>query len=359
MSSTMDSVSGTVRPDAQAGQGHAAVRRAHHEHADQLRRLSRRRLAVALALIFGFMAFEVVSGWLAGSLALLAHAGHMLADSGGLGLALIATLIAQREASAERTWGYYRVEVLAVLVNVGTLVVVGALVLFEAYNRFSGGDPRAHGGDAPAHPEGLPILVVAAVGLIVNAAGAWVLHGSVRHSINVEGAFRHLMSHVLIAVGMIISALLIMAFGWEFIDPLLSVFIGVLILFSAWTLVQRAFHVLMEGVPEHIDVYKLCHDIEELEGVTLVHDVHVWTITSNSEACTAHVLLDPDYRGDTDQLTIRLQEIAHKVHGISHATFQLENSLEGCLEDHHVGHLLQQARSRGRGWSLRSLLPSR
>ena len=333
-------------------------RQARHDHAAELRRLSRRRLAMAMALITAYMLTQVIVGWYAGSLALLANAGHMLTHTGGLGLAILATWLAEREASAERTFGFYRTEVLAVMVNAGALMLVAGLILIEAYNRFQG-DAHAHAGHGHAHPEGLPILLVGAGAVAVNLAAAWVLHGAAAHSFNAEGAFRHVLADLLSAIGVIVSGAVILLFDWELIDPLLSVFIGVLILLSALGLARRVFHVLLEGTPEHIDMYELCHGLEELEGVTLVHDVHVWTITSRAEAFTAHVLLDPEYAGDVDALLERMQHIVHTDYDITHATFQLERSLAGCLEDHHIGHLMHRTRGERRNWSpFRFLLPS-
>ena len=315
-------------------------------HAHDLREASRRNLTISLVLITGYMLAEVIGGWLSGSLALLADAGHMATDAAAIGVALIAMWIAQREASPERTFGFYRVEVLAALLNVMALWIIVAWIFFEAYHRFTGEE---------VHVDGLPVLIVGTGGLLVNIATAFILHRSSEHSLNAEGAFQHVLADLLGSVGVIISAVLILAFGWAWADPVLSVLIGVLILFASRGLLFQVFQVLLEGTPEHIDVYELCHDIEEIEGVTLIHDVHVWTITSQSEAFTAHVLVDPDYAGDIDKLINDVQEIAHDRFGIGHATIQVEQSLTGCVEDHHVGHLMHRSRDEEDPRSLRSL----
>ena len=317
--------------DSHAGHDHAG-----HDHAHDLRGASRRSLTIALVLISTYMVAEVIGGVMSGSLALLADAGHMLTDAAAIVMALVAMWIAGREASVERTFGYHRTETLAALVNTFALWLIAGWILYEAYHRAFTEDVEI---------VGMPVLLVGIGGFIVNVVAAWILHKSSGESLNVEGAFQHVLSDLLGSVGVIVSAILIMAFGWYIADPILSVVIALLIVYNTRKLIVRILNVLLEGSPERIDVYKLCSDIEEMEGVTLVHDVHVWTITSGNEAFTAHVLLDPSYRGDTDRLTKRMQDLVHDDYGIGHVTLQLERSVAGCTEDHHVGHLLARARS--------------
>ncbi len=321
---------------------------AHHDHAHDLRGLSRRRLTISLLLITSYMLAEIVGGLLSGSLALLADAGHMATDAAAIGLALLAMWFAEREASAERTFGLYRTEVLAAMLNAFALWIIVGWIFFEAVHRFGAED---------VHIDGLPVLIVGTGGLIVNLIAAYMLHASAEHSLNAEGAFQHVLADLLGSVGVIVAAILVMAFGWFHADPIISVVIGLLILASSWGLVTRVFHVLLEGTPEHVDVYSLCHDIEELEGVQLIHDVHCWTITSNDEAFTAHVLIDPAFDGDLDALLARMQDLAHDKYRIGHVTIQAEQSLTGCSENHHVGHLAFTARPEPpRGFSVRGLL---
>ena len=318
------------------GHDHGAHGHGGHGHAHDLREASRRNLMISLVLISGYMFAEIIGGWLSGSLALLADAGHMATDAAAIGLALVAMWIAQREASAERTFGFYRVEVLAALANVIALWLIVAWIFFEAYHRFAVEE---------VHVDGLPVLIVGTGGLLVNIAAAFILHRSSGHSLNAEGAFQHVLADLLGSVGVIISAVLVLAFDWFWADPLLSVVIGLLILIASRGLLVQVFHVLLEGTPTHIDVYELCNDIEAVEGVTLIHDVHVWTITSQSESLSAHVLIDPDHDGDVDELITRIQAIVHDKYGIGHATVQVESSLDGCIEDHHVGHLMHRSAS--------------
>ena len=283
------------------------------------------------------MVAEAVTGFVSGSLALVSDAGHMFTDAAAIAVALFAMWIAERDSSPERTFGYYRTEVLAALANVLALWLIVGWIFFEAYHRFRGVEDI----DVDAGP----VLIVGIGGLVINLVVAGILHASSQENLNVQGAFWHVVADLLGSVGVVISAVLILAFDWTIADPILSVVIGLLVLVSSWNLVRRIFHVLLEGTPEHIDVYKLCSDIEELEGVTVVHDVHIWTITSGNEAFTAHVLVDPSYDGDVDELLTRIQGITHDDFGIGHATIQVEKSLKGCVENHHVGHLLAHSSS--------------
>jgi len=308
-----------------------------HDHSHDLRGASRRSLVIALVLIASFMFAEVIGGILSGSLALLSDAGHMITDAASIALALFAMKVAERPPSAERTFGYRRAEVLAAMLNALSLWLIAAWVLFEAYHRLQ---------DVPEIEGGL-MLVVGILGLLVNVAAAWVLHRSSKHSMNVEGALRHVMADLMGSVGVVISGILIVTLNWTIIDPILSVLIAALVAHSSWSLTVKVFKVLLEGVPDHIDVYRLCSEMEDVEGVTLIHDVHVWTISSGLEALTGHVLIDPSFEGDTEALLRELRRIAHEDFGIDHVTIQVEETVEGCTEDHHVGHLLARSRPLG------------
>ena len=320
----------------------------HSGHAHDLRGASRKNLIIALVLISTYMLAEVVGGVISGSLALIADAGHMLTDAAAIAMALVAMWIAERVATAERTFGYERTEVLAAMLNTVALWLIAGWIVFEAYH-------RTFGTEEP-HVDGLPVLIVGTGGLLINIAAAWVLHRSAGHSMNVEGAFQHVLADLMGSVGVIISAILILSFAtdnpadalwgfdWFLVDPILSVLIALLILWSSRHLMVTVMNVLLEGTPQHIDAYKLCNEIEEVEGVTLIHDVHIWTITSGSEAFTAHVLVDPSYEGGTEVVRTKIQEIVHNHYGVGHVTLQLENTASTCKEDHHVDHLLHTSR---------------
>ncbi len=312
------------------GHGHGS-----HDHHHDLREHSRRSLLISLVLISTYMVAEIVGGVVSGSLALLADAGHMATDAGAIALALFAMWMANREASTERTYGYYRTEVLAALLNALALWLIVGWIMFEAVERF-----RHHEFDVA----GWTVLFVGLGGLLINLITVWILHRSAEHSINAEGAFQHVLADLLGSVGVVVSSILIITLGWTMADPILSVVIGLLIMLSSWRLVATVFHVLLEGTPEHIDAYRLCSEIEDLDGVTVIHDVHIWTITSGSYAFSAHVLVDPDHE-DMDGLRRAVQRIVHHSFGIGHATVQLETSTTGCVESHHVGHLEHRSRS--------------
>ena len=307
-----------------------------HDHMDELRGASIRALTIAMVMKLGYMLVDIAGGVLAGSLSLLAHAGHMFTDAASIGLALFAVHFAARSATARRTFGYHRAEILAALVNALTLWVVSTLVLLEAYDRIMGGIA----GDHDHEVEGGLMLVIGAIGFGINALVAWMLHASAKHSVNVEAAYRHVIADLLGSVAVVISAILVWAYDWDVADPISGAVVAILILLSTWRLLAKVIHVLLEGVPAHIDVYRLCSMIEELPGVTVIHDVHVWTLTPGYEALTAHVLVDPDQEEDYDAMLDRIRHIAYEEFKIKHITVQLETSAANCTEDHHVDHLL-------------------
>ena len=311
------------------GQGRVSHNSCNRDHSRNLRNVGKRRLLVAFALIAGFMLVEVIGGLLSGSLALLADAGHMLTDAASIALALGAMHFAMRPYSARCTFGYHRLEVLAALVNALALWLIVAWVLTEAYGRFR---------SAPA-VNGELMLSIGVIGLCVNLGTAWILHKSSAHNVNIEGAFLHVIADLLGSVGVVISGILIWGFGWTIADPVVSVIIALLILLSSWRLMAKVIHVLLEGAPEHIDIYHLCSRLEAVQGVTLIHDIHVWTLSPGNEALSAHVLIDQDYRDDVEDLRKRLRDIVYDDFGIGHITLQLEKSLEGCTENHRFDHL--------------------
>ena len=302
--------------------------RGSHEHLG-LRATSKRRLTIVIFLVAGDLLLYIIGGFLSGSLALFAEAGHMVTDLAALFLARLAIYFAERPASAERTFGYRRLEILATQINALILWVFAASVVFEAYERFT----------EPAEIEGGVMLVVGVIGLGINVVCAWLLRGARGHSVNVEAAFWHVSADLAGSIGIVVSGALVWAFGWTFADPILSVFIAVLIFVATWHLIAKVTRVLLEGTPDHIDVYRLCSEMEEVDGVIVLHDIHVWSITPGYDVLTAHVLIDPAYAGDVDALRGRLRKIAADDFGIEHITLQLERSASDCTEHHHVDHL--------------------
>ena len=297
-------------------------------HAHDHRSASRRSLSISLALIMVYMVVEVVGGLISGSLALLADAGHMLTDGAAIGLALLAIWVSGRPASIEQTFGFHRTEILAAMLNALSLWLISALIFFEASRRFND-DLQVDGG---------LMLGVGAVGLLVNLAAAWALHRSSGESLNVEGAFLHVVADLLGSVAVVAGGILVLAFEWNIADPIFGIVIGVLILASSLRLLWKVVHVLMEGTPSHLDLHHLCQRLEELEGVTGVHDIHAWTITTGYDALSAHVTADPTVMQDPNPVLQALRDIASSEFGVGHVTIQLEDSKDGCVEDHHIEH---------------------
>lgn len=272
----------------------------------------RRALRIAVAITGVFLVVEVVGGILSGSLALLADAGHMATDAAALLLALFAMRIAERAPTSEKTYGYRRTEILAALANGVALVLISLYVGFEGVLRIA----------TPRPVEGGLMLGVAVAGLGANLSCAWVLHASREHSLNLRAAFLHVMGDAAGSVGAITAAALIQLFGWTLADSLVALGIAALILVAAWRLVRESVDVLMESVPDHVDVSELERAIRAVPGVVNVHDLHVWTLTSGYYAMSAHV----DVRDGADGpiLLRALAELAEQRFEIEHTTFQLE-----------------------------------
>lgn len=289
---------------------------AQHEHqhgGEHLRARNRRALVAALAITVAFALTEVVGGLLTGSLALLADAGHMLTDVLALGLGLFAAWVAGRPSTPQKTYGYYRAEILAALVNGALLILIAGGIIWQAVVRLSQPHPVASG----------PMLAIAAAGLAANLASAGILvHGGAGTSLNVRGALLHVASDAVGSVGAMAAALVILLTGWSEADALASLLIAGLILIGSWQLVREAVNILLEGVPSSVDLSKLQRAMSGVPGVAGVHDVHVWTVTSGFIAMSAHAELDGsrDAHAVLDDLTRLLAERFH----ISHTTIQPE-----------------------------------
>jgi cobalt-zinc-cadmium efflux system protein len=276
------------------------------------RRDQRRRLVLTLAFTSAYMLAEVVGGLWTGSLALLADAGHMFADVGALALSLFALWLAEQQAPPDRTYGYYRIEILAALANGAALIAVAGGLFLEAVERLAEPPPVLGG----------PMMLVALGGLAVNGLGLAVLHAGREDSLNLRGAWLHVLSDALGSVGAIGAGALIWAFGWSWADPVASILIGVLVVRSAWALVREAVAVLMEGAPGHIDVDEVRNALRSSDGVDSVHDLHVWTITSGLVALSCHVCAHDDV--PARELLAQLQGLLRARFGIDHVTIQIE-----------------------------------
>ncbi len=270
------------------------------------------RLAIVLGLAASYMLAEAVGGYLTGSLALMADAGHMLTDVIALSLGLFAVRFAQRSATPQRTYGYHRTEILVALAQGALLVGVALALLFEAVQRLGSPHPILAG----------PMLAIATGGLLVNLAGLALLAGGRAHDLNVRGAWLHVLSDALGSAGAILAALLVLGFGWTWADPLATIAIALLIVRASWSLLREAVSILMEWAPEHVDVEAIQRQLAAVPSVIAVHDLHVWTIASGMVALSGHVVVaDDQERGK------RLQEISDLLHeqfGIDHATIQIE-----------------------------------
>ena len=295
----------------------------------RIRAASRKRLLAALGIIGTFLLVEALGGYLTNSLALLADAGHLLTDVGAICLALLGMWFASRPASMDRSYGYYRMEVFAALANGLTLWAVAGYIVFQAMQRIQ----------SPPEVESLPMLLVAMVGFGAQVVAMRVLRRGAGRSLNVKAVYIHVATDALQSVAVVISGVLMLAFGWYIVDPAVSIGIAAFILWSGSRVAWEAVQVLMENSPEHVDVNALCTRLEGVDGVTGVHDIHTWSITTGYEVLSAHVTTDAGGTAAREHLLQMLQEIVSREFGITHVTIQLETSPQGCAETHHLAHL--------------------
>ena len=272
-----------------------------------------RALGIALALVLGFAAVELAVGIVAGSLALLADAGHMVSDGLALGLALFAAWLARRPATPERTFGWRRAEILAALANALLLVALGFWIVIEAIGRI---------GDAP-RVEGGWVLAAGLAGLAVNVVAARVLHGA-GDGLNVRAAFLHVLADLASSTGVVVAALLILLTGWHDADPIAGLLIGLLVLASSVGIMRESVGILLEGAPAGLDTGELGRTMRSVTAVVEVHDLHVWTITSGFPALSAHVLVEP--RADCHGIRRELELVLRERFGLTHTTLQVEHA---------------------------------
>ncbi len=300
-----------------------------HAHGVDLDRAgAKRALTLVLALTTAFLVAEVIGGLISDSLALLADAGHMLSDSFSLGVALFAAWLADRPGGPSRTFGYRRAEILAALFNGVTLVAISIWIFIEAGMRFA---------DPPEVEAGL-MLAIAIGGLVVNLVAARILKAHSGENLNVSAAMRHVVADLLGSAGVVLAAVIILATGWEYADPAVSVLIGLLILASSWGILRDSVQILLEGSPAGLDVEDVGRAMAATAGVTQVHDLHVWTITSGFPALAAHVLVARDI--DCHATRRELEAMLHDRFELDHTTLQV---------DHEGGDLLQIENAPERG----------
>jgi cobalt-zinc-cadmium efflux system protein len=294
-----------------------------HKHGHSAGR-NRRRLGIVLGLTTIYMLAEFLGGIYTNSLALLSDAGHMLTDVAALSLAIIAIWICKRPHNPKKTYGYYRLEILAALINGVALVVISLLIFYEAYQRLQ----------SPPHVHSGPMIFIAFGGLLVNITSILILHESQQENLNVRGAFVHVVADALGSLGAMIAGILMLTKGWFWSDPLLSILTAALILFGAWQLVRDSVNVLLESTPAHVSYAEVREALLGLTAVCEVHDLHIWTITSGSEALSAHIVVS-DSETSNNEMLERVRSLLKHDFGIDHTTIQLE--LPGLKEEeiHH------------------------
>lgn len=285
-----------------------------HGHIASSGSKNKRNLIIVLLFSSVYLIAEVVGGLLTKSLALLADAGHMLTDVGGLVLALIAIKLGERKATPKKTFGYYRAEILAALINAVVLIGISLYILYEAYQRFLN-PPKVQSGS---------MLIVAGIGLVVNIAGMFILRSGSKDSLNMKGAYFEVLSDMLTSIGVIIAGIIMLTTGWYYADPLLSAGIGLFILPRTWRLLKEATGVLLEGTPSDINLDEVRRAILNVEGVASAHDLHVWSLTSGINAMSVHVVVN-NGTSNNEMLT-RINDYVTQNFKISHTTIQLENA---------------------------------
>ncbi|MBW5446881.1 cation diffusion facilitator family transporter [Cohnella sp. CFH 77786] len=294
------------------GHGHAF----HHGHAHDFSRDGNRKgLTIALLITSGILLLEFIGGLLTNSLALLSDSGHMLSDAGALLLSLAAIRLSARPASPRKTYGFHRFEILAALFNGVALFLIAGFVIWEAVRRFA----------QPPEVAGGAMTAIAAIGLLANLASAWALmrKGDVKNNVNLRSAYLHVIGDALGSLGAIAAGILMSAFGWYAADPIVSILVSVLILKSAWGIIRHTVHVLMEGTPASVDRGLVQEALLAIDGVTDVHDLHIWTITSGFDSMSCHVRTDG--RRDSQEVLQQALRILEDRFHLAHVTVQVES----------------------------------
>lgn len=282
-----------------------------HDHSNEHTIKNKNKLGIILILTTVYMIAEFVGGYFSNSLALVADAGHMLSDVGALALSFFALWLYLKPASAEKTYGYYRMEILAAFVNGLALVVISLLIMYEAYQRFL----------SPSLIKAPLMITIAIGGLIINLIGILLLHKSCKENLNIQGAFLHILGDLLGSVGAIIAGVMILVWKFYLADPIISVIISALILYSAINLINEAINILLEASPAHINVELLRKAILELDEIEDVHDLHVWSISSSSIALSTHVVTKSK---DYNKILSEVQDLLNRKFQIDHLTIQVE-----------------------------------
>jgi cobalt-zinc-cadmium efflux system protein len=272
----------------------------------------KKRLTLALSITGSWFLIELAGGIYTNSMALLADAAHMLTDLAALGLSLFALKISSRPATHEKTYGYLRAEILAALANGTFLILIGLYILYESYQRFW----------VPPEVKSVPMLIVAATGLLANLVTARMLYRSRHENLNLRGAFLHVLGDTLGSIGAVLAGVLMLARQWYLADPIVSTIVGCLVLYSSWKLVTESVDVLLEGTPRHLKISNILSDLGRMRGVVSVHDLHVWAIASGMTAMSCHLVMKTDE--DARLALAESSKLMREKYGIEHTTIQIE-----------------------------------
>jgi cobalt-zinc-cadmium efflux system protein len=284
----------------------------HHHPEKSEQKDGKHRLTLALSITASWFVIELAGGFYANSLALLADAAHMLTDLAALGLSLFALKISTRPATHQKTFGYLRAEILAALANGIFLILIGFYIFYESYKRFR----------QPPEVKSVPMLIIAATGLVANLVTASLLFRSRRENLNLRGAFLHVLGDTLGSIGAIVAGFLMMLRQWYLADPIVSAIVGALVLYSSWELVSESVDILLEGTPRHLKISQILGDLGRMSGVVSVHDLHVWSITSDMTAMSCHVVLRQNE--DAGAALSKLSSLMREKYRIEHTTIQIE-----------------------------------
>ncbi|MBD8388592.1 cation diffusion facilitator family transporter [Dysgonomonas sp. BGC7] len=299
---------------------HDNDKHSHNHSHDHKHNANKKALSISFVLIAGFMFVEFIGGYLTNSLALISDAGHMLSDAVALGLSLSALIFGAKAATSSKTYGYKRFEILAALLNGIVLVLLSIFIFKEAIDRLS----------SPPQVIGQGMMIISTIGLIINIIVAYILHskGSTEDNLNVKSAFLHVIGDLLGSVGAIIAAILIMLFGWYIADPIASMIVSVLVLYSGWNVLKDSVNILMEAKPSNIDTQDVINLLRSIDDVESVHDLHIWMITSDFAVMTVHLKVKKE--ANRDQILEKAKQYITEKFGIQHVTIQIEGE-DACL----------------------------
>jgi len=306
-----------------------------HSHFGDLANQTTKRLALSLILTAAFVIIEIMAGIFGNSLALLTDAAHNFTDVIALGLSWYAVKLATQPAHAGKTFGYHRVGILVALVNSTTLILIALGIFYEAWQRFL----------SPPEVDSTILIGVGALAFFINLGTAWLVKSGSEHDLNLRSTFLHLMGDVLSTLGAVIAGIIIAFTNWNWLDPLVSVLIGVFILWNAWSILRQSIHILLESTPESIDMDSMVESLLKVDGVRGVHDLHVWSINESLRVLSAHIITDDISISAGASIQQDLNDVLAHKYNIQHATLQLE--CEGChgnilfcnISEHHYKHI--------------------